>query len=67
MASLTRAVADTLHHRGIAPLQASLTAQAGVAAFNTAYDRWIDEGGASDLSALVHQSLDELRRAICAA
>jgi AcrR family transcriptional regulator len=67
MASLTAAVAEALRHRRVDALRATLTAQAGVAAFTTAYERWIDEDGASDFPALVHQSLDELRRAICAA
>ncbi len=66
MASLTRAIAEALRQRGDEPLQASLTAQAGVAAFTTAYDRWIDSDGAADFPALVHQSLDELRQAVCA-
>lgn len=64
---MTSGVAEALRHRGPDALPASLTAQAGVAAFTTAYDRWIDEDGAPDFPALVHQSLDELRRAICAA
>jgi len=66
MASLTKAVTEALRHRGADPLQASLTAQAGVAAFTTAYDRWIDQDGATDFPTLVHQCLDEYRRAICA-
>jgi len=67
MASLTRAVAQALRERGADSLQASLTAQAGAAAFTTAYDRWIDEDGVLDFPALVHQSLEGLRRAICTA
>ncbi len=66
-AYLTRAVAEALRHRGADALPASLTAHAGVGAFMTAYDRWIDSGAAADFPALVHQCLDELRRAICAA
>ncbi len=67
MASLTNAIAEALRRRVPRAPQASLTAQAGVTAFTAAYDRWIDEDGASDSPALVHRSLDELRRAICAA
>lgn len=71
MASLTAAVAEALHHNGVDPLQARLTAHAGVAAFTTAYDHWIDhwtdQDGAPDFPTLVHQSLNELRRAIRAA
>lgn len=65
--SLTRAVAEALGHRGAGALSASLAAHAGVGAFMTAYDRWIDSGGAADLPTLVHQSLDELRRVVGAA
>ncbi len=65
MASLTAAVAAALRHRGVQALRASLTSQAAVAAFTTAYDRWVDQDGATDLPALVHQSLNELRLAIC--
>ncbi len=64
MASLTTAITGALRDRGTDALQASLAAQAGVAVFTNAYDRWIDDGGASDLPALMQQSLDELRRAI---
>ncbi len=64
MASLTAAVAEALRHRGADPLQASLTARASVAAFTTAYDRWIDQDGASPFPARVHRSLDQLRRAL---
>ncbi len=67
MAALTRGVSEALRHRGAHALQASLTAHAGVGVFTTAYDRWIDEDGASDLPALVHECLAELRRAVCAA
>lgn len=67
MASLTTAVAEALRQRGVDALRATLTAHAGIAAFTTAYERWIDEGGTTDFPALVHDSLDELRRAICAA
>ncbi len=64
MASLSAAVAGALRDRGLDSKRANLTAQAGVTAFTTGYDRWIDTDGAGDLPALVQQSLDDLRRAI---
>ncbi len=64
LASLTAAVAEALRDRGVGAVPATLTAQAAVAVFTTAYDRWVDEDGASEFGALIHQSLDDLRRAI---
>ena len=64
-ASLSAALADSLRGRGVPPLQATLTAQAGVAAFSTAYERWADDDGRSDFAALVHQTLRDLQEAVC--
>lgn len=66
MASLTAAVAAALRRRGVPALRASLTSQAAMAAFTTAYDHWVDQDGATDLPTLIQQSLNDLRRAICA-
>ena len=63
MATLTEAVAAALRERGTEPLQASLSAQAGVVAFATAYARWVDEDDV-ELPALIHHALQELRRAL---
>jgi AcrR family transcriptional regulator len=67
MASLTTAIAGALRERGTDATRAHLTAQASVAAFTTAYDRWIDADGAGNLPALVQHTLDDLRSAISAA
>ncbi len=64
MASLTTAVTTALYRRGATKLRARLVAHAGVAAFTTAYDRWLDDEQTADLPALIHQSLDELRDAL---
>ena len=66
LASLTAAVAGALRDRGLDPRQAGLTAQAGVAAFTAAYERWVQDPAAGDFPALVRESLDDLRRAISA-
>jgi len=64
-AALTAAVADALAERGVDAGRARLTAQAAVAVFTTAYDRWVDDDCAADFPALVQESLDDLRRAVC--
>jgi hypothetical protein len=38
-----------------------LTAEAGIAVFRVAFERWIDERNRRGFSQLVRQSLDELR------
>jgi AcrR family transcriptional regulator len=64
MAALTTAICDGLERRGIPEAKASLTAQAGVAVFKTAFERWADREGSVEFVPLVHEALDELRTAI---
>jgi len=64
MAGLTTAISDGLERRGIAEATASLTAQAGVAVFKTAFERWADRVDSVEFAPLVHEALDELRTAI---
>jgi hypothetical protein len=40
---------------------ASLTAEAGIAVFRVAFERWVDEPLSRDLAQLIRESLDELR------
>ena len=40
---------------------ASLTAEAGIAVFKVAFERWINETGQPDLPRLIRESLDELK------
>jgi AcrR family transcriptional regulator len=64
LASLAAALADTLRLRGVPEPAASLTAEAGIAVFKVAFERWIDqpeESGARDLTQLIHDSLDQLK------
>jgi len=42
LASLTSAIADALRARGVADPAASLTAEAGIAIFKVAFERWIE-------------------------
>lgn len=61
LATLASAIADVLRQRGVAPSAARLTAEAGVAVFKNAFDRWLDDDNNRDFTQLVQESLDELR------
>jgi hypothetical protein len=63
LAEIAAAIAETLRGRGAADRTASLTAEAGVAAFKIAFGCWIDEPGEQDLSRLIQDSLAELKAA----
>ncbi len=61
LASLASALADSLRGRGVSDPAATLTAEAGIAVFRVAFDRWLEEGNRKDLSRLIRESLDELK------
>jgi AcrR family transcriptional regulator len=61
LASLAAALADTLRQRGISDPAASLTAEAGIAVFRIAFERWVAEADERDLPQLIRESLDELK------
>jgi AcrR family transcriptional regulator len=61
LASLAAALADALRRRGVRGPAASLTAEAGIAVFRIAFERWINETQRRDLSQLIRESLDELK------
>ncbi|MER6047937.1 TetR family transcriptional regulator [Streptomyces sp. BHT-5-2] len=61
LASLSTALADTLRRRGVGEPAASLTAEAGVAVFKIAFERWVGAAEEQDLPHLIRQSLDELK------
>jgi AcrR family transcriptional regulator len=61
LAALASALADALRRRGVTGPAASLTAEAGIAVFKIAFERWISGTGQSDLPRLIRESLDELR------
>ena len=61
LASLSAALAATLRRRGVSDPAASLTAEAGIAVFKIAFDRWIDEANRQDFRQLIRDSLHELR------
>jgi AcrR family transcriptional regulator len=61
LASLASAIADTLRRRGVSDPAASLTAEAGIAVFRIAFERWVQESNQRDLPELIRDSLDELK------
>jgi AcrR family transcriptional regulator len=61
LASLASAMTDTLRQRGVTDPAASLAAEAGIAVFKIAFERWTSEPGQADLPQLIRESLDELK------
>jgi AcrR family transcriptional regulator len=61
MDGLSAALAQTLRSRGVTEPAASLTAQAGIAVFRVAFASWIDEANERDFTALIRESLVELK------
>ena len=61
LAALASALADALRRRGVTGPAASLTAEAGIAVFKIAFERWISGTGEADLPQLIRESLDELK------
>jgi AcrR family transcriptional regulator len=61
LASLASALTGALRRRGVPDLSASLAAEAGIAVFRVAFERWLDESNQRDLPHLIQESLDELK------
>jgi len=61
LASLASALADALRGRGVKDPAASLTAEAGIAVFKVAFQRWVEKSNKRDLPRLIRESLDELQ------
>jgi AcrR family transcriptional regulator len=61
LAALSSALADALRRRGVNGPAASLTAEAGIAVFRVAFERWVNEANQRDLPRLIRESLDELK------
>lgn len=61
LAALAAALAGALRERGVSEPAASLAAEAGIAVFKIAFERWIDEAEpAPDLSEVIAAGLDDL-------
>jgi len=61
LASLALAIAETLRQRGVGDPAAGLTAEAGIAAFRVAFERWVPEANQRDLPELIRDSLCQLK------
>lgn len=61
LASLAASLSEALRQRGVGDPTARLAAEAGVAVFKIAFDRWIEENNAAPLSDIIRESLAELK------
>ena len=61
LASLASAMAGALRGRGVKEPAASLTAEAGIAVFKIAFERWLGDDSGQDLPHFIRESLDELK------
>ena len=61
MASFVSAMAEALRRRGVKEPAARLTAEAGIAAYKVAYERWVQQPKKRNLPRLVRESLQQLK------
>ena len=61
LATIAAALADALCARGAPRPAATLTAEAGIAVFRVAFERWVTESGKRTLQELMRESMDELK------
>ncbi len=61
LASLAAGMAGVLRQRGVKDPAASLTAEAGIAVFKIAFERWVSDTSPPELPQLIRESLDELK------
>ena len=61
LASLAAAMAGALRERGVGDPAASLAAEAGIAVFRIAFERWVNDPTEPDLPHLVRESLAQLK------
>jgi AcrR family transcriptional regulator len=61
LASLAAALADALRRRGVEDPAASLAAEAAVAVFKIAFDKWVNESPPQDLPLRIRESLKDLK------
>ena len=61
LASLGAALADALRRRGVQDQAARLTAEAGVAVFRIAFERWVRDDSDRDFEGFVQDGITELR------
>ncbi len=61
LATLASALTDALRRRGVEDPAASLAAEAGIAVFKIAFERWIDANDQPDLPGVIRESFDQLK------
>ena len=61
LASLATAMAGALRERGVPEPAASLAAEAGMAVFRIAFERWVSDAGQPDLPTIIRESLDQMQ------
>jgi hypothetical protein len=61
LTTLAAALAETLRLRGVREPAASLTAEAGIAVFRIAFERWIGDPTERDLPWFMREALAELK------
>ena len=61
LATLAAAIAGALRERGVKGPAASLTAEAGIAVFKVAFERWVNGTDGDDLPQFIRESLEELK------
>jgi AcrR family transcriptional regulator len=61
LASLASGLAAALRQRGATDPAASLTAEAGIAVFKIAFERWVSDPGEPDFRQLIRESLSDLK------
>jgi AcrR family transcriptional regulator len=66
LATLATALAGALRQRGVPDPVATLAAEAGIAAFKVAFERWVDDASGEPLAHHVRASVDALKAATAA-
>jgi len=61
LALIAASLAEALRARGVKEPAASLTAEAGIAVFRVAFERWVAPKNRQTLARLIRSSLDELK------
>jgi AcrR family transcriptional regulator len=61
LALLAATLADALRQRGVRDPDASLTAEAGIAAFKVAFERWVQQPAKRSLPRFIRESLERLK------
>ena len=64
LSSLASALAVALRQRGVSDPAMSLAAEAGVAVFKIAFNRWIGDAVQVDLSMIIRESFDDLKSVV---